>query len=170
MELLNTLSAEVVRRISGQLLTEAQIKSITSHAVGKYFADLLPETGDKKTAREKVEAARMHISEASAIIGEMKGELDTQMSQLTLLIEEIEEKKTLADKYETLAKTNREQFDAFRSEMEEAVREELVEQANKNIGMRRFVSFILWAITLFLGAAVGHNFADIVNFVKGLFA
>ncbi len=92
------------------------------------------------------------------------------MSQLSLLIEDIEVKKSLAERYETLANTNREQFDAFRAEMEETVRGELIEQANMNIGLRRFVSIVLGSFTLILGAALGHYFQAIVDFTKGLLA
>ena len=159
---------ELIRRVTGRLLTDEQIKAVSQHAVGRHFAGLLPETQEEQSAQQRVEAARTHISEASSIISDIKGELDSQTAQLSVLLDEIEQKKALAERYETLAKTNRDQFDAFRSEMEETVRDELVEQANKDVGIRRLVSFLLWLITLFLGAALGHYFANIVSFFKGL--
>ncbi len=73
LEIVNAMYIEMVRRVTGRLLTDDQIRTISSHAVGKYLTEFLPETEDEKTASEKVEAARHHITEASSIITEMKG-------------------------------------------------------------------------------------------------
>ena len=66
------LISALTRAITGRLFSDEQIKSITSGAVGKYFADFFPTPKDEQEAREKVNAARKHIGAASAIILEMQ--------------------------------------------------------------------------------------------------
>jgi hypothetical protein len=46
--------------------------------------------------------------------------------------------------------------------MEEALRNELVAQANKGKRLRQSASFIIWLVTLILGAALGVYFPKIV--------
>ena len=81
--------------------------------------------------------------------------MENQAEQLDVLGKEIEEKKVLANRYAILAKTNQEAFAAFRAEMEDAVRTELLSQAEKGKRIRRVLTFIFWLITLILGAALG---------------
>jgi len=158
-ELLSALS----RALTGRLFTDDQIKSITAGAVGKYFADFFPTSKDEQEAQQKVEAARKHISAASGIILEMQESLESQYQNLDHLLTEIEEKKKLAERYETLAKTNQQEFAAFREEMEESLRRELVEQAARGRRLRQVASLALWVITLVAGAALGAYFKDIVG-------
>ena len=66
-----------------------------------------------------------------------------------------------------LAKTNRDAFDAFKAEMEEALREQLKAQAEKGKRVRQALSLIIWLVTLILGAAAGAYFIPIVNYVRG---
>jgi hypothetical protein len=61
IELISTLS----RAITGRLFTDEQIKSITSGATGKYFADFFPTPKDAVAVEHKVETARKHIAAAS---------------------------------------------------------------------------------------------------------
>ena len=72
----------------------------------------------------------------------MQEDLEAQDLQLNELLDTIKEKKKLADRYQTLAGTNKEAFDAFKEEMEEALRKELVEQANKDKLTRQVVCFV----------------------------
>jgi len=51
--LLNAVSIELSRVVTGKLSTDAQSRSLASHAVGKYFADWLPEPKEQRTARER---------------------------------------------------------------------------------------------------------------------
>jgi len=46
------------------LFTDQQIKTITSGAIGKYFANFFPTPKDQREAQEKVNAARKHIAAA----------------------------------------------------------------------------------------------------------
>jgi len=55
----------------------------------------------------------------------MKTDLESQTAQLDKLLQEIEEKKDLAERYEQLSTTNQERWNAFRKEMEDALRKEL---------------------------------------------
>jgi CHASE3 domain sensor protein len=162
MEVISALS----RAITGRLFTDEQIKSITSGAMGKYFADFFPTPKDVLAAEHKVETAHKHIAAASAIILEMQENLESQNQSLEHLLKEIEEKKSLADRYQTLAQTNEAEFKAFREQMEESLRKELTEQAAKGRRLRQAASLLLWIITLVVGAALGAYFKEIVSWAN----
>jgi hypothetical protein len=168
IEILNAVSAELIRTATGRLFTDDQIRSVAGHAVGKYFADLLPEPSDDRSARERVDEARTHIAKATEIIGDLQGELSTQTQQLDQVLAEIEEKKVLALRYETLATTGKEQFAALKTEMEAALRQELFAQSERGKTTRRLASFFLWLLTLILGAALGTYFKEIITWGANL--
>lgn len=169
-DFINAIGAELIRTATGRLFTEAQIRQVSKHAVGKYFADLLPEPADERDARERVEEARGHIAKASDIISQLQSELGTQTKQLDRVLAEIEEKKKLAERYEQLAKTGQDQFAAFRAEMETALRQELATQSEKGKLIRRFASGFLWVITLILGAALGTYFKEVLTWLTKIVA
>jgi CHASE3 domain sensor protein len=156
------------RSITGRLFTDMQIKTITSGAIGKYFTDFFPTPKDQREAQEKVDAARKHITAASNIILEIQGNLESQNQNLEHILKEIEEKKKLADRYQTLVKTNQEELAAFRGEMEESLRKELTEQAAKGRRLRQVASLLIWIITLVAGAALGAYFKDIVDWIQAV--
>lgn len=160
--LFGELSVQVARIITGKLLTKEQIKTISSHSVGRYISDIFPEGEEQKSQRERMMAAQSHIENASRIIDEMKDELLAQKQTLEDLITEIDEKRSTAKKYSELAKTNQDAVDAIKSELEASVRKELIFQSEKGQGTRRVVSILLWGITLILGAALGSYFKEIV--------
>jgi len=160
------LLSAIMRLITGRFLTEEQIKSITSNAVGKYFTDLFPTPEEELKAQERVEAARKHISSAGTIIRDMQHDLETQDQKLVNLLEQVKEKKELAERYQILAETNQKEFQAFRQEMEDALRHELMEQAQKGKRLRQVASLTIWIITLLLGAVLGTYFKDIVAWSK----
>jgi len=128
--LYSEMISALIRAITGRLFTEDQIKTITSDTVGKYFADFFPTPKEELEAKERVESARNHILSASTIIREMQQELEDQDKKLSYLLQEIDEKKILADRYQVLAETNQKEFQAFREEMEDALREELRDIVN----------------------------------------
>lgn len=170
----NIIRAELIsaffRILTGRLFTESQIREITSHTIGRYFAELFPEPAAERRARERVEEAREHITEASNIITAMKTDLESQTAQLDKLLHEIEEKKNMAERYERLSTTNQESWNAFRKEMEDALRKELFVHSEQGKTMRRVGSFVFWFVTLVLGAALGAYFTDIVAWVKNVIA
>lgn len=163
----NEFPRTLVRAITGKLYTDEQIKTITSGAVGKYFAEFFPTPKVELAAKERVDAAQKHISAASSIIRDMQDDLETQHHELGELLKEVELKKRLADRYQALAHTNREAFEAFRLEMEKALRKELHEQSEKGKRVRQVVSVILWVVTLIVGAALGAYFKDIAVLIGG---
>ena len=171
MKLITQVSAELLstlaRTITGKLYTDEQIKTITSGAIGKYFAEFFPTPKDELAAQERVDSARKHISAASSIIRDMQEDLEAQDRKLGESLKEVEQKKRLADRYQALANTNREAFEAFRAEMEEALRKELQEQAEKGKRIRQAVVVILWVVTLVVGAALGTYFKDIIALIGG---
>jgi hypothetical protein len=169
-KLFDAVAIELTRAVTGRLFNDEQIRAVSKSAFGKYFADWLPEPTDERTARERVEEARLHIGKASSIITQMQGELTQQSAQLDELLVQVEEKKKLAEQYGHLAATNQQQFAAFRMEMEEVLRHELVAQAEKGRRLRQTASFAIWLITLVLGAWLGTYFKDVWGWFKTLLA
>lgn len=163
------LLREVSRAFTGRLFTDEQIRSVTSTAIGRYFTDFLPEPADERAARERVEEAKIHIGKASSIVVQLQAELAQQSTQLDSLMAEIDEKKKLADRYAQLAATNQEQFAAMRAEIEEVLRKELVAQSEKGRRIRQVASFVVWAVTLILGAWLGTYFKEIMTWARELF-
>ncbi|MFX4228723.1 MAG: hypothetical protein ACFHHU_12865 [Porticoccaceae bacterium] len=159
------LTTEIIRIVTGRMFSEEQIKSITSHAAGKYLAEFFPESGEEVDARKRVEDAKNHISSASKIISDLQAELDTKTTNLDALLEDIEEKKKLAERYQQLASTNKEQFAALRQEMEDALRRQLIEESQKGKNIRRFVSFLIGLLTLIAGAALGAYFKEVIAWI-----
>ncbi|MBU1156931.1 MAG: hypothetical protein KJ921_13825 [Proteobacteria bacterium] len=155
----------VFRALTGRLFTQQQIKSITSHTIGKYFSDFFPTPKEDRDARQKVEEAREHIATASNIIGDIQKDLEGQEQKLSALLEDVEKNKGLADHYRTLAETNGEKFKAFRTEMEEALRNELTKQAENGRRRRQIAAIAIWLFTLFSGAVLGTYFKDIWKWV-----
>jgi hypothetical protein len=153
----------LVQVITSRILTDEQIRTISADVVGKYFADWLPTPKEQREAAERVQSAQTHIAEASSIIAGLRSDLDSQAQQLNHLIADIEEKKKAAEHYATLAKTNQEAFGPMRLEMERAIREQLIARANQGKRMRQIASFIVWLVTLVLGAALGAYFDPLVK-------
>ena len=169
-DLIAAISKEIIRTVTGQLFTDREIRAFSTHTVGKYFSDWLPEPQEEKIARKRVEAAREHIREASTIITAMQIELVEQTQKLDLLLEEIEEKKVLAERYTQLVNTNQAQFAAFRQEMEESLRKQLIAQSKQGRRLRQAASAIISLITLLTGAALGAYFKDIVQWAQKIMA
>ncbi len=161
MLVIDVAVSELMRAISGRLFTNDQISALTKGALGKYFAEFLPEPQDERTARERVEEARVHIVRASSIIAQMQEELSQQSAQLDKLLVEVEQKKQLAEQYGQLATMNQKQSAALRSELEEVLRKELLAQAEKGRRLRQIVSAAGWLVTLILGAWLGTYFKDV---------
>jgi DNA repair ATPase RecN len=152
------ISKEVIKTLSGKILTESQIQSVSKHVVGRYFADLLPTPENEAKAEERIDSARIHITEASNIISSLQGDLERQAAQLEFLAKEIDQKKQIAERYAVLAQTNQDAFSAFKTEMEETLRKELNSQNEKGKTIRRTVSFVSWLIALVAGAFLGAWF------------
>ncbi|EID4382706.1 hypothetical protein K6U66_11765 [Vibrio alginolyticus] len=168
MGLYGALITQLARALTGALYTDEEIKIITSGATGKYLKEFFPETQDEQNAHNRISVARKHIESAGIIIRDMQDDLEAQDRQLNELLTTIDEKKKLADRYQTLAETNKEAFEAFRQEMEEALRNELVEQANKGKRLRQLASGIIWLVTLIAGAALGSYFKEIIAWLSAL--
>ena len=133
--------------LTGKFFTDESNLLISKNVVGAYFADWLPIPKDEVEAKQRVEQARLYITEASQIISSLQGDLNNQAQQLDQIIREIEEKKKVANHYATLAETNQKAFGAFKVEMEEAIRKELQAEAEKGKKARQVVSFIYTGLT-----------------------
>jgi hypothetical protein len=138
--------------ISGKLLNDEQIKSITSHVVGRHFAEFLSKPQDEVEAQNRVDAARNHLTEATRIIGEFKNELEKETKQLEEIAATLQRTKDEAEKYAQLARLNKEAYAPLRSELQESLRSELAEQARKGRRLRQVVALIVWLVTLVLGS------------------
>jgi hypothetical protein len=159
--IVNEVILFALRVTTGHMFTDKQIKSISRHSVGKYFSSVFPEETELSNPRAKIEAARVHIESASSIITDMRGDLEAQRVTLDLLLSEIEQERSTANRYRTLAETNKEAVAALRIEMEDALRKELDRNSREGSTIRRALSGIWWLITLVLGAALGAYFKDI---------
>lgn len=149
--------------LSSKLLTDEQIRSLSKNIVGQYFSDWLATPVQERETGDKVALAQKHIADASDIISGIRADLDVQAEHLNQLLREIAAKKKDADHYAALAHTGEEAFAPFRAEMERAVREQLLAQANKDRLLRRIISFVFWFITLVAGGALGAYFPQIVS-------
>lgn len=167
-QLLGAVWVELFKSVTGRLFTEAQIKSLSVHTVGKYFADFLPDPKDEGAARVRVEEARDHIAKAGQIIDSLQSQLGAQAEQLDAVLKELEEKKQLAQQYQTLATVGEEQFAVLRMQMEEALRQELLAQSEKGKKLRRVASAFWWLVTLVLGAALGTYFKEVVQWLSSI--
>jgi len=87
------LGIQITKMLSGQLLSDEQIKSVSKHATGKYFSSLLPEDKETLEQNKKIESARQHIESASEIMSEIRDEIHTQEESLKKILNKIEEKK-----------------------------------------------------------------------------
>lgn len=165
-DLLFQVSQILGRFVSGRLLTETQIQGVTHNVVGKYFSEWFPKPKDAIEAEKRVDEAKRHIAEANRLIGTLKADLDSQADQLQKLSADIDAKRNLAERYAAIAAANQETTAAFRAELEDALRRELSEQANRGKRLRQLVAFVVWLITLVLGAALGTYFPQIVQWVR----
>ena len=165
-DLLIELTRILTRIITGKLLTDEQIGSLTGSVVGRYFAEWFPEPQDEAEAQRRVDTAKHHIAEATRLIGGLKEDLDAQANQLEELSKEIDEKRTLAERYAAMAATNQQAVAAFRAELEESLRRELSAQANRGKRLRQIASFTVWLVTLIIGAALGAYFPQLVQWVR----
>jgi len=98
----------------------------------------------------------------------MQTELSTQVEKLNQVISDIDEKKKIAERYDAIAATNKDQVEAYKAELGEIIRAEIEIQSNKDRGLRRAVSVAVWVITLVAGATLGTYFKEIVVWVKSL--
>lgn len=155
-DLLVEVLAELSKLITGKLLTEAQLEAASKNIVGRYFSDFLATPQKEVEAKERIEKARLHISEASAIISSIHSELEDQAAKLELLVKDIEEKRQLADRYATLAKTNQEYITALKAEMEDSVRQGLLAQSEKHKFRRQLMALLLFVL--------GAVFSSLVQF------
>lgn len=164
--LFSKMLVELIRLYTGRMFNESEIRQITSHTVGKHFKDFFPIPEDEQNAKIRVTEAQAHIAKAGQFIASMQDDLNKQSLALDNLLIEIEEKKKIADKFRHLANTNKQQFQAFKEEIEETIRGEIIAQSEKGKAIRRLTSFFVWIITLFIGAGLGTYFKDIVAWAQ----
>ncbi|MBV8753411.1 MAG: hypothetical protein JO328_11195 [Hyphomicrobiales bacterium] len=162
------ISQQVVRAITGRMFTKEQIDTIVHNSIGKHFAEYFPTPGEEREAIERVAEAESHIVKATAIVAKLQADLNSRSVALRALLTDIDEKQKLAEHYATLATANEKQSAAIRLELEKAIRQELVAQANKGKRLRQAASFIVWSVTLVAGAALGAYFPIVVGFIGSL--
>jgi len=163
------ISQQVIRAITGRLFTKEQIDTIVRNSIGKHFADFFPTPDDEREAIERVAEAEAHIAKATDIVAKLQSDLNSRSAALRALLADIETKQKLAEHYATLASANEKQTAAIRAELEKVIRDELIAQGNKGRRLRQAASFIVWTLTLVIGAALGAYFLDIVEYIKSLF-
>ncbi|MBU1041489.1 MAG: hypothetical protein KKF77_10370 [Proteobacteria bacterium] len=164
----DALIRELSRAITGRLFSDDQIRSITKGTIGRLVSDYFPSSCDDKAAHDRVEEAKDHLNAANVILSSMQTELSTQVEKLNQVISDIDEKKKIAERYDAIAATNKDQVEAYKAELGEIIRAEIEIQSNKDRGLRRAVSVAVWVITLVAGATLGTYFKEIVVWVKSL--
>jgi hypothetical protein len=168
-ELYAEIGQQVIRAITGRLFTKKQIDAIVKNSIGKHFAEFFPTPEEEREAIERVVEAEAHIAKATAIVAQLQADLTSRSAALRALLADIEEKQKLAEHYAALASANEKQTAAIRGELEKAIRQELIAQANKGRRLRQAASFIAWTVTLVAGAALGAYFLDVIQYIKSLF-
>ena len=163
--LLDVITSEVFRALTGRLFSKKQIDAITRNTVGRYLAVYFPPAEEGSAPEARIEQAGEHIAAAGRLIVELQQELEGRREALASLAEEIERGRQVADHYQALAKAGQELFAPLKAEMADAVRAELQEQADKG----RVPRVLLWVVTLLAGAALGYYFGPIVGWVQSLF-
>lgn len=159
LEMVSTeFSNQLIRAITGRLFTTEQIRAITSHSIGKHLSELFPTEKEELERQQRFEAAKSHIDEATQIIAEMRSDLEAQNDSLNRLMEEIDKKQMIAERYAHIANTKEAEVQAVREEWEIVLRNELEKQSEEGKAVRRIVSISLWVFTLIAGAAAGHFF------------
>jgi hypothetical protein len=153
--------------ITGKLLTDSQIQSISSNLVGRFVADWLPEPKSQREAKQKVEKVRDYLAEATKIVSELKEEIDHRVTELESLVGEVEEKRKKVEEYTALIEAGEPAIRAIRGPLEESVRKELEAQAKKGRGTRLLVNLLAWLITLVLGAALGAHWSSVEGRLTG---
>lgn len=168
---IDALSVVIIRAITGLLLSDREVKEIAQEATEHLlrFDPFGPIRGTGDQPPEKIAIAQNHIRSASAIIGEIAGELEAQSIALENLTAEFESKRKVAAEYEQLAATNEAAAEAFTNQMRRSIATELEERSRKGRNMRRFTTLFIWFITLVSGAALGHYFSDILGYFSELF-
>lgn len=140
--------------VTGKLMTDAQIRAVTSNVVGRYFSDWLAKPKDEQIYDDRVAQARNHLSEATSIILQLKDNLESETRQLDAVAEQLKIKKAEAERYEELAKIRSEAIAAMKEELQASLRSELEAQARKGRRLRQAIAFAVWLLTLVLGAYV----------------
>lgn len=153
--MLSTVMSELLKilsqQITGRILTEQQIQSITENVIGQYFSELLPTSKRDLESQERIAAAKTHIEEATVIISGLQKDLDHQIIQLDALSQEIDERKQDVEGYRRLSEVGQEGLFVLRKEMEESIRKELLAQAEKG----KFARKVTWFSSLIIATLSG---------------
>jgi hypothetical protein len=107
-------------------------------------------------SEKKIIRARDYISRAENIIVDVKKEIEDENLKFVEVIEAIEEKKRLAERYVELAKTSEGQIAEFKDEMEKTLRKDLIKQTNSDNIIRQVVQIVLSLLILAGGIAIGY--------------
>lgn len=164
----DALIRELTKAITGRIFSDEQIRSITKGTVGQLLSGYFPNSCDDKATHARVEEAKQHLNAASVILSGMQEELSTQVDKLNKVISDIDEKKKIAERYQTIAATNKDQIEAYKAELGEIIRAEIEVQSNKGRRLRQFLAAAGWGGTLIAGAALGTYFKEIIVWVKGV--
>lgn len=149
------LGQTLVRAVTGKLLRDSQIVTLTSSVVGRHFSEWFPEPEAVRDSKARIDEARSHIAAAVQIVEGLRTDLDSQATELDDLQKQVDEKRRLAERYAAIAAVHRDATTALRQEIEETLRRELIAQSNEGKRVRQVASLALWVFTLVVGAAAG---------------
>lgn len=161
-------SKALTQIVTGRLLTDEQINSVTQNTVGAFFRDWFPISEEEVELKERVEEARLHIVEAGQIMADLQIELDEKTRQLDHISREVKERRRIATHYKTITGLRQEEFAAIKTEIEKSLRKELQAEAKKGRRIRQTLAAVMWFVTLIAGTALGEYFSEIIRWLRSL--
>lgn len=163
--LASSISQEVIRLLTGRLLSEEQISKLSDGAFAPLLKTYLPAKRDRRDLSAKVEAALGHMDAAGQIIEELQKELELKKADLDSVSVDLKAKQQLVQDQEAALKVSEEQLKGMRGVFTNAIRAE----ANRGARTRRLVALLMWLITLLAGAWAGANYQSWVAWWERLF-
>lgn len=141
--------------LRGVTATQVILGPVLGDVVNQVVRDLLARPQAEDDIRARAAAASNHLAEAGAILSELQRELTSRNDELSQLLASIEERREEAEHWKKLASVNEDLAQSLTREIERRVREQMRLELERNKTIRRIASFLVWLLTLFLGAIIG---------------
>lgn len=152
--------AEIVKvsvggSLFGGALPVGALSGIIGNVASDVVARLLGTPRDTQDFKVRAEAAAEHLNNAAAILGQLQLELGERTQELQAVVAEVESGKDQAQHWRTLASVDKQVAQSLVREVEVRVRTQIQAELDRNKTVRRIAGFLVWTITLVLGALVG---------------
>lgn len=144
--------AEISRQLIGTSIAPILATDAITKVVAEVLRDFMSAERRAPTISDRAADATKALTHASQIIGELETELANHKNRLDEVVVQIETKRMEANHWANLASFNEQQVAALTAEVERRLREQIRAEQKRNIGWRRVATFVIWLITLILGA------------------